>query len=226
VFVRDTQTNTTTRASVDTAGGDPNAPSFVSSTPSISADGRYVAFDSPASDLVPGDSNSVPDVFVRDLQNDSTTRASVDAVGGQANGQSRRPSMSTQGRYMAFDSEASDLVPGDGTSGLPGVDVFVRVVVTPTVDSVTPAAVARGSTATLTVTGSGFLPGAQATAFKSDGVTVNSVTVASETGLQVSVTVDADAPTGARSLVVWNPGTGPGAAAAGFGICGDCLSIT
>ena len=68
------------RASVDTAGGDPNGASLDSS---ISADGRYVAFWSSAGDLVPGDDNSVNDVFVRDLRANTTTRVSVDTAGGR-----------------------------------------------------------------------------------------------------------------------------------------------
>jgi Quinohemoprotein amine dehydrogenase, alpha subunit domain III len=107
--------------------------------------------------------------------------------------------------------------------------VFVRAVVTPTVDSVTPNSLARGTTATLTVTGSGFLPGAQATAeafTENGGVTVNSVTVLSETELQVSVSVAAAAPTGTRHLAVWNLPTGPGGTATGFGVCQNCLTVT
>jgi hypothetical protein len=136
-----------------------------------------------------------------------------------------RPSISADGHYVAFDSGASDLVRGDGNGFL---DVFVRAVVTPTVDSVTPGSVARGTTATLTVTGSGFFPGAQATAeaFTENGVTVNSVTVVSETELQVQVSVAADAPTGTRHLAVWNPPAGPGGTATGFGICQNCLTVT
>jgi hypothetical protein len=101
-------------------------------------------------------------------------------------------------------------------------------VVTPTVDSVTPDSVARGATATLAVTSTGFFPGAQATAgaFTEDGVTVNSVTVLSETELQVAVSVAADALPGTRHLAVWNPPTGPSGTATGFGICQNCLTVT
>jgi Tol biopolymer transport system component len=108
------------RASVDTAGGDPNNSS---NRPSISADGRYVAFYSDASDLVPGDGNGAGDVFVRDVRTQTTTRVSVDTGGGDANGGSSSPSISADGRYVAFDSIASDLVPNDGNEYL---DVFVR----------------------------------------------------------------------------------------------------
>ena len=158
VFVRDRQTGTTTRASVDTAGGNPNN---ISNDPSISGDGRYVAFHSYASDLVSGDQNSVADIFVRDLATNTTTRASVDALGREVSSGSGGASMADGGRYVAFSSAAAGLVVGDG-NGLG--DVFVTVVVRPKVASVTPDTVDRGSTITLTVTGSGFLPGAAASA--------------------------------------------------------------
>jgi Tol biopolymer transport system component len=223
VFVRDLRANTTTRVSVDTAGGDPDSNSV---RPSMSGDGRYVAFFSFASDLVAGDGNGVEDVFVRDRQANTTTRASVDFLGQEANFGSSTPSISGDGRYLAFFSLASDLVLRDGNGFF---DVFVRAVVTPTVDSVTPNSLARGTTATLRVTGSGFFPGAQATAeafTENGGVTVNSVTVLSETELEVSVSVAADAVTGTRHLAVWNPGTGPGVLATGFGGCQNCLTVT
>ena len=75
--------------------------------------------------------------------------------------------------------------------------------------------------------GSGFFPGARfPAAFGPDGVTVNSVAVISETELEVSVTVDAVAPTGTRNIMVWNPGTGPGPLATGYGFCFGCLTVT
>jgi Tol biopolymer transport system component len=120
MFVRDTVADTTTRVTVDTAGGDPDRFSY---DPTISADGRYVAFRSFASDLVPGDGNDGPDIFVRDLVADTTTRVSVDTAGGDPNGGSYEAAISADGRYIAFESGASDLVPGDG-DGLH--DVFVR----------------------------------------------------------------------------------------------------
>jgi Quinohemoprotein amine dehydrogenase, alpha subunit domain III len=91
---------------------------------------------------------------------------------------------------------------------------------------VTPNTVARGTTAALTVTGTGFLPEARAFTHPADGVTVNSVAVISETTLEVSVSIAADAPTGTRHVVVFNTGTGPGGGAGAFGVCGDCLTIT
>lgn len=90
---------------------------------SISADGRYVAFDSDASNLVPGDRNRTRDVFVRDLVGEGTTRSSVSGGGSEGNGMSTIPVISADGRHVAFRSVASNLVVGDG-NGL--YDVYVR----------------------------------------------------------------------------------------------------
>ena len=119
VFVRDVQLGTTTRISVDTAGSDSNGASF---TPAISPSGRYVAFTSAASDLVLGDTATV-NVFVRDRQNSTTARVTVDTGNGDPDSASYSPSISANGRYVAFLSDATDLVAGDGN----GIrDVFVR----------------------------------------------------------------------------------------------------
>ena len=76
-------------------------------TPAISADGRFVAFHSEASNLVSGDTNGVSDIFVHDRQNGRTTRASVATNGSEANGSSRYPNLSSDGRYVTFASGAS-----------------------------------------------------------------------------------------------------------------------
>src|SRR6476661_2636040 len=111
IFVRDLLTNTTTRVSVDSAG---NLGNVYSGTPSISADGRFVAFYSDATNLVPGDdTNSSRDILVRDRLTNTTTRVSVDSTGNQANSSSFAPSISADGRFVAFYSEATNLVPGD-----------------------------------------------------------------------------------------------------------------
>ena len=73
--------------------------------PSISSDGRYVAFRSEADNLVAGDSNDTMDIFVHDRQTGETMRVSVSSSGEQANGKSYGPSISPDGRYVAFSSE-------------------------------------------------------------------------------------------------------------------------
>jgi len=120
VFVRDRITGATTRVSVATGGTQPNSYSYASA---ISADGRYVPFSSYASNLVAGDTNQTADVFVRDRVTGTTTRVNVTPAGSQANGYSFGPTISGNGRYVAFNSQASNLVAGD-TNGK--ADVFVR----------------------------------------------------------------------------------------------------
>jgi Tol biopolymer transport system component len=120
IFVRDLQTGQTTRVSVASDGTQANNFSF---EPSISADGRYVAFVSWANNLVSGDTNGDWDIFVHDRQTGATIRVSVATGGGQAAGRSQRPSISADGRYVAFASSASNLVSGD-TNNHP--DIFVH----------------------------------------------------------------------------------------------------
>jgi Tol biopolymer transport system component len=110
----------TTRVSAQGGRGEPNDGSF---TPAISADGRYVVFASDASNLVPGDTNHRRDIFVRDLRAGRTTRVSVSTRGQQGNLDSYNPSISDDGRFVVFDSFASNLVPDDlNREG----DVFLR----------------------------------------------------------------------------------------------------
>ena len=119
-FVHDRDTRTTERVSVDSSETEGNNRSV---TPSISADGRYVAFGSSATNLVTGDTNGRQDAFVRDLQTGTTERVSVNGSDTQGNGNSSTPSISADGRYVAFASDATNLVTGD-TNG--GRDIFVH----------------------------------------------------------------------------------------------------
>jgi len=110
IFVRDRQTGVTIRVSVDSYGVEGNNGSYY---PSISADGRYVAFHSTSSNLVAGDNNSTFDVFVHDRLSGETTRVSVDSYGAEGDAESLCPSISADGRYVAFDSAATNLVADD-----------------------------------------------------------------------------------------------------------------
>ena len=123
VFVYDLQTASIERVSVSSAGAEGNGFSRGSA---ISADGRYVAFVSSATNLVPGDTNAVSDVFVRDRWLGTTERVSVASDGTEGNGASSSPAISADGRYVAFSSEASNLVAGD-TNGQSDVFVHDRV---------------------------------------------------------------------------------------------------
>lgn len=91
--------------------------------PRVSADGRYVAVSSNASNLAPGDTNEVWDVFVHDRATGHTERVSVATGGVQANDGSHEPAISANGRWVAFSSQADNLVAGDTNEV---VDVFLH----------------------------------------------------------------------------------------------------
>lgn len=120
VFVHDQQTGQTIRISVSSTGTQGND---VSAYPAISADGRFVAFGSKANNLVAGDTNNENDIFVHDRQTGQTTRVSVSSTGTQGNDLSGNPGISADGRYVVFESLATNLVGGD-TNGK--WDVFVH----------------------------------------------------------------------------------------------------
>jgi Tol biopolymer transport system component len=120
VFVHDRQTGTNVRVSVDSAG---NEARWGGGGGWISADGRTVAFRSDSDDLVAGDTNSRDDIFVHDLQSGSTERVSVDSSGAQTDDDSYGAAISADGRFVAFDTLATNLVTGD-TNGT--WDAFVH----------------------------------------------------------------------------------------------------
>jgi len=120
IFVHDRATGITERVSVASDGTQGN---FWSQTPSISADGRFVAFQSLSSNLVSGDTFFGPDIFVHDRVTGVTERMSVDSTGSGANGVNGNPSISADGRFVSFGSWATNLVAND-TNGVS--DVFVH----------------------------------------------------------------------------------------------------
>jgi Tol biopolymer transport system component len=126
VFLHDRATGTTIRVSVDSAGNQGDDDSL---EPALSLDGRFVAFFAYATNLVPGDANGKPDIFVRDVVAGTTVRASVGPGGIESDGGSRYPSISADGRYVAFESQGTNLVPSD-TNGVR--DLFVRDLVSGT----------------------------------------------------------------------------------------------
>jgi Tol biopolymer transport system component len=126
LFVRDVLNSTTVRASVGNAGQQGNAPTILGGSwqAVMSDDGRYVAFTSGANNLVPGDTNGSPDVFRFDRTTGTSVLVSVSTGGGVGNGWSSSPSMSADGRFIAFDSLATNLVAGDANGAID--DTFVR----------------------------------------------------------------------------------------------------
>ena len=123
IFVYDRDSGTTTRVSLATGAGQANGGSYAAS---ISADGRYVTFHSTASNLVTGDSNGAADVFVYDRQTGTTTRISTSDAGTQGDGASDNAVISGDGRHIAFDSNASNLVTGDSNGATSDVFVALR----------------------------------------------------------------------------------------------------
>jgi len=120
IFVHDRQTGQTTRVSVSSGGAQADKSCYY---PSISGNGRYVVFYSSAGTLVSGDNNAKDDVFIHDRQTDQTELVSVGVGGAMGNNSSRLASVSSDGRYVAFESYASNMVAGD-SNGM--WDIFVR----------------------------------------------------------------------------------------------------
>jgi Tol biopolymer transport system component len=120
VFVRDRKTNKTRRMSVSSTGAQGNA---ASEHAAVSANGRFVAFQSDAADLVGGDTNGTTDVFVRDRKTGKTRRVSVNSSGTQGDRQSGDSAISANGRFVAFHSLATNL---GGGGNAPGGEIFVR----------------------------------------------------------------------------------------------------
>lgn len=114
VFVTDRVTRLTTLVSAAANGTIGNGPSV---QPSISGDGTRIAFASTASNLVPSDTNGVQDVFVRNLQTGTIRLVSRLPQGALGNANSRRPALSGNGRWIAFESLSSNLVAGSGQNG-------------------------------------------------------------------------------------------------------------
>ncbi|MBV6457984.1 MAG: hypothetical protein HONBIEJF_01105 [Fimbriimonadaceae bacterium] len=128
IFVHDLQTGDTSLASLSTNNQVANSGSY---DPCLSYDGRVVAFESRASNLVSGDTNTAPDVFVRDRTAKTTRRASVTTAGVQGNDHSRYACVSGDGRLVAFTSHSTNLISGD-TNDAP--DIFVRNLVDQTTE--------------------------------------------------------------------------------------------
>jgi Tol biopolymer transport system component len=112
VFAYDVITGAVTRVSVATGGVQATGGFGGSDDPAISSDGRYVAFTSNATNLVASDGNGSPDIFVHDRQTGNTERVSLSETGTEVDGFSSLPSISANGRYVAFENDSSDIVAG------------------------------------------------------------------------------------------------------------------
>jgi probable HAF family extracellular repeat protein len=150
IFLRDRQLNATTRLSVSTGGLQANGHSF---NARISADGRFVVFESDATSLIGNDINGVRDIFLRDRVLGETRRVNLSSGGGQANGASTDASVSDDGLIVCFTSEATNLVAGDTNSA---ADVFLRNRVT---DATARVSVGNGYVQGFGASGSGRVSG-------------------------------------------------------------------
>ncbi len=115
VFVRDRTLGITERVNLADGGteADPGGGNIAGTDPSISSDGRFVAFSSSVNNLVPDDTNNSSDVFVYDRDTDTIERVSVSGLDEEGNNGSEKPAISSDGRYVVFCSTASNLVGGD-----------------------------------------------------------------------------------------------------------------
>src|SRR6185312_2469942 len=141
IFVRDLQTGTNVLVSVNSSGtGTANG---FSGDPAMSGNGRFVAFVSNARDFVPGQTNRIDNIYVRDLQSGTVQLVSVSTNGTGGNGASSAPAISADGRDVAFLSQAGNLVPNDLNNS---VDVFWRDLETGATTSATTAGSATSFT--------------------------------------------------------------------------------
>lgn len=134
VFVKDMVTGQVTLVSQTSGGVSANG---FSASPALSADGTIVAFESRADDLVPGDTNGQPDIFVKDLATGAVTLASQTAGGAQTDGMSVSPLLSADGTKLVFTSAATNLVPGDANGEM---DTFFKDLATGQITLVSQAA--------------------------------------------------------------------------------------
>lgn len=216
VYVRDRGTGVTKRASADMGGG--GGTEFgASKNAAISEDGRYVAFDSDADDLVPGDTGSYSDVYLYDRVSETIERLSVTSTGVEGDGYSIAPSFSGDGRYISFTTDASNLIPG----GIFQVQVIVQALPTMSFSSVSPQQLAIGGTTAVTLTGSNFTPG-MSLFFNA---TASNVVVVNETTITADVSVPANATPGAKNVSVGRYGTGPGLITGVAAFCLNCVTL-
>lgn len=155
VFWKDLQANIVVRVSVSSIGGDANGPSL---QPKVSADGRYVAFTSDASNLVAADGNGTTDVFIRDVQLGTTQRVSVSTAAAEGNAGSNSPVLSDDGRFVAFTSTATNLDVRANAVGVAQVFLRDRALGTTVAVSVTSGgAIANGPSSCLSISADGRL---------------------------------------------------------------------
>ena len=215
VFVRDMTLTESEIASRADAGGLLGQPSGGAT---ISGDGTRVGFLTTAA-AHPSDGNgAVTDGYVRDRTAGRTRLVSTDTTGAQTGTPVTGLTLAAAGRYVAFATAGAYV--GEDSNGLR--DVYLRFVDAPKITGITPA-VARGTAATVTITGRGFAPDALVTA--GAGITVSNVTRVGDGTITATVTVPAGAPVGAAGVTVKNPAP-PGGPGFGADDTCTCLQVT
>ncbi len=139
VFLYNVSNGALERVSVSSAAAEGDGDSGAAS---VSNDGRYVAFESAATNLVVGDTNNQQDVFLRDRVLNTTLRVTVGTGGAQANGLSRKPHVSADGLFVAFESDATNLVTAD-TNGVR--DVFIYSILSQAITRLSDTGSAQGN---------------------------------------------------------------------------------
>jgi N-acetylglucosamine-6-sulfatase len=229
VFVR--ESGNTFRTSVASGGAQASAGSGLRAGGgrTISSDGRFVTFHSAASNLVLNDTNGLSDVFVHDRTLARTIRVSQQLLHGQADGNSLSPWLSEDGRYVAFQSNATNLVTKDSNSA---DDVFLKYARQVTVTGISQAAAPRGTNdVAITITGSGFEPGSRVEIPNADGsptaaVTVQNVNVVSDSQITATLSVPLGSPLGPRNVRVRHAPTAIGTHRVASGECHQCFQVS
>jgi IPT/TIG domain len=155
----------------------------------------------------------------------TTTRVSAEPLSNNANGFSDHPSLTHDGRFVAFTSRATNIAGADGNSL---ADVFVRAVLPPSIVTVTPSSIAAGGSATFNIIGSRFTPDTTVSAQVSGrgaGITIETIDVISDVELDVTIALAPEVPAGELQIFVHVPGLGPGFTAASTTVCLSCPSV-
>ena len=218
LFIRDRDLKTTQRVSVDRYG---NQLDYSSEKPEISADNRFVVFQSAATNLVQNDTNGRIDVFIKDLLTNSVNRVSVDQSGKvQGDNFSFEPTISADNRFVAFTTYATNLT-SDMTINS---DIVLRAAPTVRIDSITPDLIPINATTQVSISGEGFVHNCEPF-ISGDGMSISNIQVVSESLITMDVTILQDAQPGPRHLNLATWGTGPGPLSGILTSCLNCLAF-
>jgi Tol biopolymer transport system component len=216
IFVKDRSSGILRLVSASPGGA--NGPS---SHPTISESGSEIAFQSDATNLVPGDTNGVGDVFTSDLPTQTIQRANA-TNGAQPDGKSSLPALSGDGKYVAFETDADNLLGGDVNAVS---DIVVHATRVPTATNPSPVSIARGTSMLVTVHGVGFAPNLQLTTF-AQGVQISGVAIINATMLTATITAGSNATVGSAPLLLFNPGNAWKPSSGAGGVCFTCVAIS